>query len=282
MEQCVHSRLVVPALIVTNLLSFVGIVILTKYLFVYAHWKYPTLLVVLHQLTGALAMGVGRVAGWMKPPQAPWTVGFKLAVPGAASIFLLNLSLLYNSVSMYQMFKLLTVPLMCVAEFVMARKRHSSSVLASLTILVIGIGLVTVTEVSFALLGLGYGLAAAAVVAVQQPYAKLQMTTYNLNSAHVLHLQCFLCATLLAMGIPTTEDLRTLPSFRFSSQAVVPLVGSCLSFVVLGLSQMAIIGRTSAVTFQVVGLSKTVLTVLTGIFTFRTPVTLQNAAGLAL
>ena len=45
---------------------------------------------------------------------------------------------------------------------------------------------------------------------------------------------------------------------------------------------MGIIGQTSAVTFQVVGLSKTVLTVLSGILTFKTDVTLQNVTGLSL
>ena len=117
---------------------------------------------------------------------------------------------------------------------------------------------------------------------MQQPYAKILMAEHKLTPAHVLYLQCPLNALFLGLAIPSTEDISTLPSYVFTTEAIVLLVVSSLCYVTLGLSQMGIIGQTSAVTFQVVGLSKTVLTVLSGIVTFKTEVTVQNTAGLLL
>jgi solute carrier family 35 protein E3 len=83
----------------------------------------------------------------------------------------------------------------------------------------------------------------------------------------VQFLVCFVSAVLID-GIPWTETHRVLWKFEMSMELIVNIAVTCFFAIAVNIVTYALIGKTSAVTFQVVGHLKTVLTLLGGYFLF--------------
>lgn len=60
----------------------------------------------------------------------------------AMSIGSLNLSLLINTVSFYQVAKLLIIPFVCIVEFVWLQRSFDTATVASILTVVFGVGIV--------------------------------------------------------------------------------------------------------------------------------------------
>ena len=75
------------------------------------------------------------------------------------------------------------------------------------------------------------------------------------------------CATLMEM-VPWTEGYRTIWDADWSMTLVTAILLTCLFAIAVNIVTYALIGRTSAVTYQVVGHLKTVLTLIAGYYLF--------------
>jgi solute carrier family 35 protein E3 len=271
------------ALMALNVAGVVGIVIVMKQLFHQYGFRFPVFLLVLHQLATAVAMWVMKQNGALEPKKLERRAILQLAVGEIGSIVFSNLSLLQNSVGMYQIYKLLNIPFMCVFEAFWLKSTFSGAVKLSLLVLLGGIGLATVTDVQYNGLGLAYGLLAVLTTTTFQVQMKYVTKEKDLSGLQVADTTVLPKAALLSLLVPVLEkDPRGILTYAYDPWTVSLILTTCLLGIIATCTPAMIISRTTPVTFQVVGHAKTCLVIASGFVFFDQPVVAKNVAGLVL
>ncbi|PNW76880.1 hypothetical protein CHLRE_11g479950v5 [Chlamydomonas reinhardtii] len=246
---------------------------------------FATTLCAFHFLACGASVRIMEAVGIGKRAVMPLKDCLLFAVIASVSIASLNLSLLVNSVGFYQISKLLIIPFVCLVEFAWFNRTFTGPMVGSILVVVVGVAVVTVTDVSMN--GLGLVIAAVSVVtsglqqimcgAIQR---RLGLTSNQLlsNTAPVQGLM------LLAVG-PFVDQLLTrhwIGSYDFNVPALNCLFWSCAVAVLVNISQFMCLGRFSAVTFQVLGHTKTVLVLICGWLYLGDVITNRKLAGMIL
>ncbi|GAB4814419.1 hypothetical protein N2152v2_001465 [Parachlorella kessleri] len=184
-----------------------------------------------------------------------------------ASIITLNLSLLLNPVSTYQIAKLLIIPFVCLVERFVFGRIFSTQVIGTILMVVFGVSIVTLEEISFDGTPLGLMIAAGSVVSsgMQQILVRTMQKKHNLSSNELLGATAPSQAASLLLFGPFIDKLVSSTwvfSYSFSAGALVFLMLSCGLAVLVNISQFMCLGRFTAVTFQVLGHAKTILVLM--------------------
>jgi solute carrier family 35 protein E3 len=137
----------------SNVLSSILIILLTKWLMTVHHFPFATTVCGLHFLSCAIAIRSASAFGFIDHVPIPWSQVLLFSSIGSVSIASANLSLLLNTVGFYQIAKLLLAPFVCAIESTFFGKRFSAMVLFCILITLIGVGIVTVNDVQSNLLG---------------------------------------------------------------------------------------------------------------------------------
>eukprot|EP00906_Rhabdomonas_costata_P008686 RCo012339 len=114
-----RSESVKTALVMSlNVFCVVSIVILNKLLYAKQYsFRFANTLVAIHFAFTAAACCACEKAGVFVAKRTPWHEVLKLSMSQVGSVAFVNFSLMYNSVGMYQVLKLLNIPVICVMEF---------------------------------------------------------------------------------------------------------------------------------------------------------------------
>ena len=115
-------------------------------------------LVSLRQKKKKLTSVVCRCPPCPMPRQVSYKHIITIAVLKVFSVTFHNLSLLFNSVTLFEVLSFLTIPLMCFVEYVWQGKTYSILIYTALAVIVLGSAMATVTEVQFSWVGLCHGL----------------------------------------------------------------------------------------------------------------------------
>ena len=210
-----------------------------------------------------------------EPKFLPIGVNLIMSTVGVAAICLSNYSLEYNSVGTYQMAKLCVIPVVLLFE-ALDSEYASRKVLAALLVILAGVGGATVTDVEVNQTGLFFAFWAVITTAQFQIWQGSMNKQYNMNvmqmSMSVSFVQVFVAAALC-----TSIELHAIRTTLIESPDLdlvhlgLMVLASCALAVVANVHGFAIIGRTSAVTFQVVGHGKTCLILVAGYVMFPLP-----------
>ena len=237
-----------------NIFCVVSIVILNKQLYSPPYnFRFGNTLVAFHFLFTSLACAISQKLGVFEAKRAPWHEIAKLSLSQVGSVAFVNFSLLYNSVGMYQVLKLLNIPVICVMEFFWLGITYSGEIKISLMLLLAGIGVATVTEVQFSWIGFVHGGLATVATGVYQILAGTKQKQYSINALQLLHYQApmsTLCLTILALLF---DDIQGLYNYPFNTGVVLLITFTGVVAFGVNLTVFLIIGRTSPVTYQVVG-----------------------------
>ncbi|KAK4946397.1 hypothetical protein LTR10_014595 [Elasticomyces elasticus] len=175
----------------------------------------------------------------------------------AGFLLLGNLSLALNSVDFYQLAKVMTTPAVVALNFILFRKYISSSALVAVLATCVGVGLVSAKSFTANAIGCIVAAAAFTVTAFYQVWIGKKIEDLKVSPPQLLLNQAPVAVLLLILIAPFVD---TLPDFRIiPSNVLYTLFLSGLVASLLNLSQFFIIGRTSAVTFNVVSQVKTIL-----------------------
>ena len=299
------------AFAVGNVLSSVSLVLVNKLVFS-AGFKFPLSLSFCHFCFTVVFYRLLRCAGFYEANQTmPQIEKFKVALAGFASIGFMNLSLNSNSVGFYQITKLTIIPVVLAINLLYGVHTNGKIKLA-LLILLAGVGVATVTDVQLRPLGLVYGALAVLTTAVFQIWQGTKQKEFEISGtqlqAAVAPWQTVqaLVAAALTEGVclkpqsPTHafdygayrlfEDKvcpKTVPVFvreaAASDDGVRTLglvLATCFLALAVNFCSFGLIGRTSPITFQVVGHLKTCLVLVGGYVLFASkqqdPHQLQN------
>uniref|UniRef100_A0A5B6ZPI4 Sugar phosphate transporter domain-containing protein n=1 Tax=Davidia involucrata TaxID=16924 RepID=A0A5B6ZPI4_DAVIN len=268
-----------------SVVSSVSIVICNKALISTLGFTFATTLTSWHLLVTFCSL---HVALWMKlfehKPFDPRAVmGF--GILNGTSIGLLNLSLGFNSVGFYQMTKLAIIPCTVLLETLFFRKKFSRNIQLCLAILLLGVGIATVTDLQLNLLGSILSLLAVVTTCVAQIMTNTIQKKFKVSSTQLLYQSCpYQAITLFIIG-PFLDGLLTnqnVFAFKYTPLVLAFIVLSCLISVSVNFSTFLVIGRTSPVTYQVLGHLKTCLVLAFGYVLLRDPFSWRNILGILI
>ncbi|KAI0512015.1 hypothetical protein KFK09_012649 [Dendrobium nobile] len=268
-----------------SVVSSVSIVICNKALISALGFTFATTLTSWHLLATFCSL---HMALWMKlfehkPFDSRAVTGF--GILNGCSIGLLNLSLGFNSVGFYQMTKLAIIPCTVLLETFFFRKKFSRSIQLSLAILLLGVGIATVTDLQLNILGSILSLLAIVTTCIAQIMTNTIQKRFKVSSTQLLYQSCpYQAITLFIIG-PFLDGLLTKQNvfaFKYTPEVLVFIVVSCLISVSVNFSTFLVIGKTSPVTYQVLGHLKTCLVLAFGYVLFRDPFSWRNIFGISV
>ena len=198
-----------------------------------------------------------------------------------------NLSLRSNSVSFYQMCKLLVAPGIVIMEYVFFGKEiPSGRVLISLGVLLVGIGLASVSDVTVNILGSLFGLIATITTGVVSILCSSHQSTYGLSSSQLLaNVSPLEAGVLLYLGPLWDYSIvrRTAYiDYQWTSEAFIVVLFSCFLAVFVNGATFYLIGKSSPLSYQVMGHLKTVFTLGGGFIFFDSGINKRSILGVAL
>ncbi|GKV09614.1 hypothetical protein SLEP1_g21086 [Rubroshorea leprosula] len=317
MNESQRFRLGTVGALSLSVVSSVSIVICNKALISTLAFTFATTLTSWHLLVTFCSL---HVALWMKlfehkPFDARAVMGF--GILNGISIGLLNLSLGFNSVGFYQMTKLAIIPCTVLLETLFFRKKFSRNIQISLAILLMGVGIATVTDLQLNVLGSVLSLLAVVTTCVAQIMTNTIQKKFKVSSTQLLYQSCpYQAITLFIIG-PFLDGLLTnknVFAFKYTPQVLVRrkcfdfstffcldylvysnnyfytnpswfqffIVLSCLISVSVNFSTFLVIGKTSPVTYQVLGHLKTCLVLAFGYVLLRDPFSWRNILGILI
>ncbi|CAL9133167.1 Triose-phosphate Transporter family [Musa troglodytarum] len=268
-----------------SVVSSVSIVICNKALMSSLGFIFATTLTSWHLLVTFCSLHVALLMKLFehKPFDRKAVLGF--GVLNGISIGLLNLSLGFNSVGFYQMTKLAIIPCTVFLETVFLAKKFSRSIQFSLSILLLGVGIATVTDLQLNLLGSVLSLLAIVTTCVAQIMTNTIQKKFKVSSTQLLYQSAPYQALTLFVSGPFLDGLLTnqnVFAFNYTPQVLIFIVLSCLISVSVNFSTFLVIGKTSPVTYQVLGHLKTCLVLTFGYVLLHDPFSWRNIFGISV
>ncbi|KNA15203.1 hypothetical protein SOVF_100440 [Spinacia oleracea] len=266
-----------------SVVSSVSIVICNKALISTLGFNFATTLTSWHLLVTFCSLHVALKMKLFehKPFERKAVLGF--GILNGISIGLLNLSLGFNSVGFYQMTKLAIIPCTVFLETVFFKKKFSRSIQSSLAVLLMGVGIATVTDLQLNALGSFLSFLAVITTCVAQIMTNTIQKKFKVSSTQLLYQSSpYQAATLLVSGpfldkLLTSQDVFT---FKYTTQVLMFIIVSCLIAVSVNFSTFLVIGKTSPVTYQVLGHLKTCLVLAFGYILLHDPFSWRNILGI--
>ena len=258
-------------IIISTMTTSTSLILCNKYLMSTYNFNWPISLSVYHFLITYFLLEVMRRLRFFDsndelPVFSKWLMGFY----NSTSIVLMNFNLKFNSIGFYQLSKLTTIPIMVIINFFLYNKKTPLKTLASLAILLFGLYLFSVNDVQFNILGCLFALGAVLTTTASQLYNGQLQKEYSISGTTLQHQTAFPQAILAFISAIYIEmygvDSILYHSFLFSEALFA--IGTGLLAVGSNVSAFAIIGRTSAITYQVIGHAKTLIIFVFGLILF--------------
>lgn len=254
---------VVP--LVANVFSTVGIVFANKY--VMGVYPFAMTVTIVHQCVAGLII-MTRACSIRPEKPLPFFIDAWIAVITVGSIYFCNQSLRINSVTLYQVSKLLNIPTMCFFQFLQSGKKYSLEVYMSLVALTVGVGISTIAEFEVSTSTIGLAMAAAGIIVTVVD----QMEVGRLKGKHEISAVDFLHSNVLhriAFGatiIGSTESQAVTEASDVPVYAWFALLVSCFLATSINLTQVMIIGKFGPLTMTVTSHVKTLAILVLSMF----------------
>ncbi|TPX33958.1 hypothetical protein SeMB42_g07400 [Synchytrium endobioticum] len=156
----------------------------------------------------------------------------------------------------------------------------STPVKAALAVTCLGVVIASVTDFQLNLTGTIFALAGVLVTSFYQIWVGTKQKDLGVNSMQLLYYQAPISALMLVPCIPILDDLRALFKYDWSTQVISFIfLSACLAFFV-NISIFLVIGKTSVVTYNVLGHFKLCLIIGLGFVIFGYPVDVRNLLGI--
>jgi solute carrier family 35 protein E3 len=274
-----------------NVASSVALVLVNKKVFA-GGFHFPMSLSFFHFIFTVIWYQLLAIVGQYTPPapgaDMPTLEKFKVALAGFASIGFMNLSLNTNSVGFYQITKLTIIPVTLVINAVAYGVHANAKIKIALSILLLGVGVATVTDVDLRPVGMLFGLLAVLTTAVFQIWQGTKQKEFGISATQLqAGIAAWQTAQAFAVSVATEMTCYSPPAdgspcdtaTEFFKSALVQgddsrqrtlwiVLGTCFLALAVNLCSFGLIGKTSAITFQVVGHAKTCLVLVGGYVLF--------------
>jgi len=265
--------------ILMNVSSSIGIVFLNKWLFQYLAFPFSTFVTFCHFCVTALGLWICARVGVFQAKSLPFKEVFLLSLSFCGFVVLTNLSLQLNSVGFYQVAKTLTTPVIMFIQYQFYGKTQTFEMQMSLLVVIAGVIITVLTDFKLNLNGSAVAALAVFITSCYQIWVGEFQKSLNTSSMQLLYYQAPLSAAMLLFIVPFFDDVNEIIAFEWDPNTVIVLGLSCLAALSVNLSIFLLIGRTSAITYNVVGHFKLTIVIVGGFVLFAAPLSIPNLVG---
>ena len=257
-----------------------------KWLFKELEWKWVFLLCLIHYCATYLSTVALLWSGVVESrPFGQFREFLPVCVLNVAAVCLLNLSLAANSIGVYQLAKMLTVPGTVFVSWLLYGRSYSRETLGALGVMTGGLALALGGRVQIDGLGAIFALAAVGVVCVSGVVSGELQKKYQLDPTVLMYnimppQMALLAATTLLLEPVFPGQAGSLWQYSFTPAAVGCIFITSLFAMMLNLSGLWVLGVFSSVTYSVVGYGKTASVLVIGWMVFGDEMTPLIAAGI--
>jgi solute carrier family 35 protein E3 len=154
--------------------------------------------------------------------------------------------------------------------------------MVTLVPLVVGMAVASVHDVEATFVGTAFAaVAVLCTVASQMATASSQRALGCDSNQLLFHTSPLIALGMLALT-PIFDDVNAIRHFRYTPILVRDIAASCALALAVNVTNYLVLGKTSPLTYQVVGHLKSVLTILFGFFVLGTETNARNVAGTAI
>lgn len=265
--------------------SSVSIVICNKALMTNLGFPFATTLTSWHLMVTYCTLHLAQRLNFFETKSVDMKTVVLFGILNGVSIGFLNLSLGFNSIGFYQMTKLAIIPFTVLLETIFLKKHFSRKIKLSLFVLLVGVGIASITDLQLNFVGTILSGLAIITTCVGQILTNTIQKRLNVSSTQLLYQSAPFQAAVLFLFGPMVDKFLTKQSvfaFKYSPIVLGFIVLSCLIAVSVNFSTFLVIGKTSPVTYQVLGHLKTCLVLGFGYTLLHDPFTERNIIGITI
>ncbi|RNF06421.1 hypothetical protein TraAM80_03888 [Trypanosoma rangeli] len=287
MKRDIFSFTVAPAVtlyasLLLNIVSSVGVIIVNKRLvYIEAGFRFGTLLTVIHFIVSFLGCLFFAWLRCFKLSSIPLLKVLPISLAFCGYVVFNNLSLLTNTVSVYQTSKILCTPLILWIEFAFYHRRESRRTLLSLIPICVGVAVTVYTDTELNLMGVLWAVLAILTNSLYTIWGKTKQMDLGVTPMQLLVYQAPLSAVILFFALPI-DGIGELWSYEVTFTTVWAIALSCLFAFGVNFSFFLFVGQTSPLTMNVVGYFKTVLVFVGGSIFLPSETSAKTVAGVVL
>ncbi|CAF3525734.1 unnamed protein product [Rotaria sordida] len=261
-----------------NFVSSILVINLAKWIYVKHHFPNLTLTTLNFFVTFFLLIGCmqAKIFTYVKLPifnMIPVSICF------GGFIAFSNLSLQYNTVGTYQLIKLQVTPAVMIISWLFFKAEYSLPIVMSFIPVFVGTLVSTYYDLQFNIFGLFCAATSVVFTAMYQILVEYYQKAYNCDSLQLLFYQAPLSGLLLLFFVPFFEPISDLDKFMTYDIIFLVLLCGIVAFFV-NFSIFWVIGNLSAVAYNMIGHSKTLLIIFIGSFIFHEPLNIRQIFGL--
>ena len=212
----------------TNILSSIGIIFLNKYIFSHCQIKTMTLTAIQMFCTSLGLIICLKMKTFVRKP-VPIIKVLPLALSFCAFVVFTNLSLEYNTIGTYQLFKVLTTPVVALISWQFYRAKYSFTVILTLIPVVVGVCTHSVNDLQLNLVGTTIAAIGVLSASLYQVWVGEGQKQLEMSSQQLLYYQAPLSAVIL---VPFILFMETLPHYQTAEQQQTAFIAVAASGVV--------------------------------------------------
>lgn len=270
-----------------NFTASTCLVVVNKILMDKFHFRYATTLTCFHLFSTFFLLLVVSKLGAFEVKALPLKQVWKLAAGTMGFICLTNLSLQHNSVGFYQVMKVMTTPTVVIIEALLYQKYMETQLKISLLPVCLGVIVTTVTDFRLNVVGAAYAIAGVIVTSFYQIWSGTLQKSLDCNALQLQYYVAPLAAAFVLPFIPIFDnysfsDLDSIWFFEFTPSNLTLIATTGVIGFLVNISIFLVIGRSSPVSYNVLGHGKTIFVLMSDFLIFGRPVTMQSSAGILL
>ncbi|RWS28697.1 hypothetical protein B4U80_00227 [Leptotrombidium deliense] len=266
-----------------NLLFSISIVLINKWIYKVIGFPNLTLTFIHFVVTSVGLLIAAKLFKLFKIKRLPFMKMIPLSLTFCGFVVFTNLSLLHNSVGIYQVYKTLTMPLIALIQFYFYKESLSNRVKLCLIPILFGVFLSSFYDLKFSFTGFVYAMLGVVVTSVYQIWVGKRQNELKITSAQLLVYQAPLSALWLLVVIPIFEPPGDeLLKSHFTAHDLLFVMISGTIALLINLTIFAIIGNTSPMTYNVFGQLKFALTIIFGFLIFDDELYFLQFIGISL
>ncbi|KAL0234814.1 hypothetical protein PCE1_001850 [Barthelona sp. PCE] len=267
-----------------NIAASIGIIFLNKIVFKTLGFPGGTTLTFIHFVCTIIGLYISRNVGLFKAKKLKFVDVLPLGVGLSLYIGMNNLSLSANSVSIYQVMKIMGTPACVVINAVMYKQKFSMKVWVAVLLVCLGVGVSTISdgEVKITFAGAIFGIAGFICNALYVTWGGRWQKKLDANSFQLLSVQMPISAFFMFIFIFFFDDVEAVVNYEYTFGAYVAIFTTGIVSFFVNLSVFLVIGRAGPVTYAVISNIKTVIILAGGIIFFGDPLTPKIFLGIVI
>lgn len=280
-----------PFYMTFNFVSSVCIIFTNKVIGKALGFRYFTFLTALHFIITYLGLVICARLRVFTPVPVKMRDVFPLAVTFCGFVVFNNLSLLHNSVGFYQLCKILTTPVIAVIQYFTYGVTLQWQLVLTLIPTIAGVFVANANDMEFNVMGTvfaGLGIVSTSMYQLLVKSKQQDLKTpkgEKINSFQLLYHQAPLSALMVLSVCPFFDDLwseQGLYNYVWTQETVVLILISCCLAFCVNLSIFLVIGKTSPISYNVLGHFKMVLIFVGGFLWLHEDANNKRVAGTVL